>query len=351
MRMKTYRFEKHLSLVFLLLFLAGAGPLTGKPGKTHRLIATSQTVHTGFFDAAIPPVLTIESGDTVSLSTLMLMDDQLQCGMTLEELTAKREDYVRRSIGPHTLTGPIYIKGAEPGDVIEVRIKKLVTKNCGVNYHLPGKMNLGGLPEDFPNGQFRTLQFDLNKKKTTFAPGIIVPLRPFFGAIGVAPALGEKRPAAVPDYFGGNMDNKELVVGTTLYIPVQVEGALFSCGDVHAAQGDGEVNVTAIETTAEKAVLQFFVRKDMKIEHPMAETPSHWITMGFHKDLDEAVKMALRDAIQFLVKTKGLSPDEAYALASISVDLRITQIVDGNKGVHAMIPKGIFLNEKEKYRK
>jgi acetamidase/formamidase len=311
-------------------------------GKIHTLKATPETVHTGFFDAAIPPVLKIESGDQVNLSTLMLMDGQLCCGMTFEELLAKRQTYTDRKMGSHTLTGPIFVHGAEPGDVLEVRIEKLVPANCGVNYHYPGRMNMGGLPEDFPGGQIKTLPIDAQRMETPFAPGVIIPLRPFMGVMGVAPKPGEKKPAAVPDYFGGNMDNKELVAGTLLYLPVQVPGALFSTGDAHAVQGDGEVNITAIETAMEEAVFQFVVRKDMKLERPMAETSTHWITMGFHQDLDEAVKIALRDAIHFISQTKGLTPDDAYALSSLAVDLRVTQIVDGNKGIHAMIPKAIF---------
>jgi acetamidase/formamidase len=165
--------------------------------------------------------------------------------------------------------------------------------------------------------------------------------------MGVAPLPGEKRPATIPDYFGGNMDNKELVAGSVLYLPVHVPGGLFSAGDAHAAQGDGEVNVTAIETAMKEAVLQFLVRKNWKIERPMAETPSHWITMGFHTDLDEAARIALRDAIRFLSATRGFTPDEAYSLCSLAVDLRVTQIVDDNKGVHTMIPKSIFKKEKE----
>lgn len=332
------------SIIFLLvlLMILYSGSAMGQSGKIHKLVATPQTVHTGFFDSTIPPVLTIDSGDTVVLNTLMLMDNQLRCGMTFEELVATRQGYVDRKVGPHTLTGPIFVNGAEPGDVLEVRIKRLVPINCGVNYHLPGRMNIGGLPEDFPNGQFKTLKLDLWKMESAFAPGIVVPLKPFLGVMGVAPKPGEKRPAAIPDYFGGNMDNKELVTGTTLYLPVNAKGALFSTGDAHAVQGDGEVNVTAIETAMEEAVLQFIVRKDMKLERPMAETPTHWIAMGFHKDLNEAVKIALRDAIQFMVKTKGLTPDDAYALASIAADLRVTQIVDVNKGIHVMIPKAIF---------
>jgi acetamidase/formamidase len=311
-------------------------------GKTHKLMASLQTTHTGFFDGTIPPVLTIASGDTVVMNSMMLMDGQLRCGMTLEELMATRQGYIDRKVGPHTLTGPIFVKGAEPGDVLEVRIKKLVPGDCGVNYHFPAKMNIGGLPEDFPVGQFKTIQLDVKNMKATFAPGVVIPLKPFFGVMGVAPKPGEKKPAGIPDYFGGNMDNKELVAGTTLYLPVNVPGALFSAGDAHAVQGDGEVNVTAIETAMKEAVLQFVVRKDMKIERPMAETRTHWIAMGFHKDLNEAVKIALRDAIQFISKTKGLTPDDAYSLASLAVNLRVTQIVDTNKGIHAMIPKAIF---------
>lgn len=311
-------------------------------GKTHQLKATPETVHTGFFDPTLLPVLTIDSGDTVKFNSMMLMDGQLRGGMTLEELLAKRQTYTDRKMGSHTLTGPIYIKGAEPGDVLEVRMKKLVPVDYGVNYHYPGKMNIGGLPEDFPEGQFKTFRLDVKKMETTFASGIVIPLRPFFGVMGVAPKPGEKMPAAVPDYFGGNIDNKELVAGTILYLPVSVEGALFSAGDAHAVQGDGEVNITAIETAMEEAVLQFIVRKDMKLERPMGETDTHWIAMGFHKDLNEAVKIALREAIQFISKTRGLTPEDAYSLSSLAVDLRVTQIVDGNKGIHAMIPKAIF---------
>ena len=311
-------------------------------GKVHTLKATPQTVHTGFFDAAIPPVLKVESGDTVVLSTMMLMDGQLRGGMTLEELLAERQAYTDRKMGSHTLTGPIFIDGAEPGDVLEVRIKKLVPADWGVNYHYPARMNVGGLPEDFPDGQFKTLRLDVQKMETTFAPGVVIPLRPFMGVMGVAPRPGEKKPAAVPDYFGGNIDNKEMVAGTSLYLPANVKGALFSTGDAHAVQGDGEVNITAVETAMEEAVFQFVVRKDMRLERPMGETPTHWITMGFHQDLDEAVKIALRDAIRFISRTQGLTPDDAYSLSSLAVDLRITQIVDGNKGIHAMIPKAIF---------
>jgi acetamidase/formamidase len=312
--------------------------------RVHRLIASPQTVHTGFFDAALPPVLTIESGDTVVMNSLMLMDGRLRRGMSLEELIAARRFYADRQVGPHTLTGPIFVRGAEPGDVLEVRIQKLISADAGVNYHFPGEMGIGSLPEDFPAGQMKDFRLDLEKLETSFSPGIVLPLKPFFGVMGVAPRAGERRISSVPDYFGGNIDNKELVAGTTLFLPIQAPGALFSAGDAHAVQGDGEVDVTAIETAMAEAVLQFIVRKDLELERPMAETPTHWITMGFHPDLDETVKIALRDAIRFLSASRGLTKNDAYALCSLAVDLRITQIVDGNKGVHAMIPKAIFKN-------
>jgi len=219
-----------------------------------------------------------------------------------------------------------------------------------VNYHFPQRFQRGTLPEDFPQGQIRTLFLDWERKETVFTPGVVIPLRPFFGNMGVAPRQGEKRPATIPDYFGGNMDNKELVAGTTLFLPVQVPGALFSAGDAHAVQGDGEVNVTAIETAMKESVLQFFVRKDMKIERPMAETPTHWSTMGFHEDLDEAAKIALRDAIRFISATKGLSADDAYSLCSLAVDLRVTQLVDDHKGIHAMISKNIFVEGRKEQK-
>ncbi len=313
-----------------------------RTGKTHRLVATPQTVHTGFFDSAIRPVLTIESGDTVVLTTMMLFDNQLRSNMTFEELAAVRQSYVERKSGPHTLTGPIFVNGAEPGDVLEVHIEKLAPIDYGINLNLPGRAGAGGLPEDFPEGQFKTFSFDPERKNATFSPGITIPLKPFFGVMGVAPRPGERRPASVPDYFGGNIDNKELVAGTSLYLPVSVKGALFSAGDLHAAQGDGEVNLSAVETALEEGILRFVVRKDMKLERPMGESATHWITMGFHHDLDEALKIALRDAIRFLVTRKGLTPNDAYALCSVAVDLRVTQIVDGNKGIHAMIPKAVF---------
>jgi acetamidase/formamidase len=313
--------------------------------QTHHLVASAETTHTGYFDAGTPPVLRIRSGDTVVLDTLMLLDGQVRFGMTLEELLAARQSYVERRVGPHTLTGPIFVEGAEPGDVLEVGIQRLRTIDWGVNYHLPGRLGAGALPEDFPGGRLRTIRLDLARMEAEVCRGVVVPLRPFLGIMGVAPKAGERRGSAAPDYFGGNLDCKELVAGTRLYLPVSVPGALFSTGDAHAAQGDGEVNVTAIETAMEEAVLQLTVRKDMALERPLGETDTHWIAMGFHPDLDEAVKVALREALRFMATTRGLVPEDAYAVASLAVDLRVTQVVDGHKGIHAMIPKAVFRDQ------
>jgi acetamidase/formamidase len=308
----------------------------------HSLKASSETVHTGIFDAAIPPVLRIEPGDTVVLETMMLMEGALRPGIGLEELMEARRGCAERFGGPHTLTGPIHVAGADPGDVLEVRVDELVPARYGLNYHLPGAIGMGGLPEDFPSGAVRTVELDARRKAIEIAPGVSVPLRPFLGVMGVAPRPGDRKRAAVPDYHGGNIDLKELTVGSTLFLPVWAPGALFSTGDAHAAQGDGEVNVTAVETAMKRAVLRFDVRKDMKLERPLAETPTHWITMGFHADLDEALHTALRDAVAFISGTHGLSPDDAYAVASVAVDFHVTQVVNGTKGIHAMIPKAPF---------
>lgn len=311
--------------------------------RIHNLPATPDTVHTGFYDNSLPPVLTIDSGDIVVLETMNLYDDQFTTGMTFEKLGKIREPYADQNVGPHTLTGPVYINGAEAGDVLEIRMKRLIPRSRGHNLIFPGQG--GTLPEDFPEGRIKDFDLDWENRETTFAPGIVIPLRPFLGSMGVAPKEPGKSHSSPPMSFGGNMDCKELVEGSTLYLPVQVQGALFSCGDAHAAQGDGEVCLTALETALTEAELQFVVRNDMDLEYPMFETPTHWGTMGFHENLDEAVKIALRGMIKFLASSKEMDSYEAYSLCSLQADLRVTQVVDGNKGIHAMMPKSIFKSE------
>jgi acetamidase/formamidase len=304
-------------------------------GKIHKLAAGSGTIHTGFFDCTLPPVLEIDSSDTVVLSTLTALEGRLRKETTMEEWLELRTG-LDKETGPHTLTGPIFIRHAFPGDVLEVRIQELKTIGYGVNLHMPeSSLSL--------QGRIRTFMIDQEKGMVLLSPGSSLPLRPFLGVMGVAPLPGERRSSRAPDYFGGNLDNKELIAGSTLYLPIVVEGALFSTGDAHACQGDGEVNGTALETAMEEAVLQFFLRKDLKLKGPLGETPDHWIPMAFHEDLDRAAEILLMDVIEFLAEKKGITRDEAYGLASLAVDFRITQLVNGNKGVHAMIPKRLFL--------
>ncbi len=311
-------------------------------GKLHALAATPDTVHMGFFDNSLTPVLRIHSGDTVSVETMMLMGGRLRGDLSMEELMGLRGRYRGETRSAHTLTGPIYVEGARPGDVLEVRVLRLVTYPHGVHYVVPGVAGAGTLPEEFLDGHLMDFQLDSAKGAVPFGHGIELPLRPFLGVMGVAPAEAGELNANAPGPNGGNIDLKELVAGTTLYLPVFVPGALFSTGDAHALQGDGEVSGTALETAMKEARLQFVVRRDLKLELPMAETPTHWITMGFHPDLDEAARIALRGAVDWLAHTRGLSRLDAYSLCCLAVDMRITQLVDGNKGVHAMIPKNIF---------
>jgi acetamidase/formamidase len=245
--------------------------------------------------------------------------------------------------GGHILTGPIFVEGAEPGDVLEVRIKDIkLAIPYAYNAFSPGR---GYIPEDFPYARMRIIPLDAQKMIAHFADGIDIPLHPFFGSIGVAPPEVSGRVSSAPPWVhAGNLDNKELVAGTTLYIPVHAKGALLLVGDGHAGQGNGEVDITAMETSL-IGTFELIVRKDMKLRWPRAETPTHYISMGIHEDLNEATKMALREMIDFLVNEKHLTRDDAYQLSSVAADLDITQLVDGNKGVHAMISKAIFTGQ------
>jgi acetamidase/formamidase len=307
---------------------------------THHLPATPGTVRWGFWDGSLPPVLTINSGDTVTIDTLSGEPPDLPEPATGFTVLAEHHDVLATGEGgpgPHFLTGPIAVAGAKPGDVLEVRIRKIEWRqDWGWNLQVPW---LGTLPEDFP--ELRRIHVPLDRKRNTVRMpwGQELALKPFFGNFGVAPPpkwgrLSSKEPRA----FGGNMDNKELGVGTTVYFPVFVEGALFSAGDGHALQGDGEVCLTAIET-ALTGTFEFIVRKDMKLTAPRAEQVDAWITMGFDEDLDDAVKHALRDMIKLIGEHAGLSPQDAYTLCSIAADLRVTQTVDGNKGIHCVLSK------------
>jgi acetamidase/formamidase len=244
-----------------------------------------------------------------------------------------------RGPGPNILVGPIAVNGAEAGDVLEVKILELnPTDNFAVNLFQPSRT----LAEDLPRARIRFIPLDKSRNVALFAPGIEIPLHPFFGTMGVAPAAWLGRVSdGPPDYIGGNLDNKDLVEGTTLYLPIQQSGALFSVGDGHAGQGDGEVDGTAIEV-ALHGKLQLTVRKDMHLLWPRAETPESYITMGLSPDLNRAAVQAVREMVNFLVTERHLTAEDAYMLTSMAADLHVTQIVDGTKGVHAMLPKAIF---------
>jgi len=242
------------------------------------------------------------------------------------------------------LTGPIYINGAQPGDVLEVRI---LAVDLAVDYaYNRQRPYTGTLPDDFTQFWQRVIKLDRAKKTAEVAPGVVVPLdHPFFGTMGLAPpAVMGRIGSGPPGIHSGNLDNKDLGAGSTLYMPVHVPGALFSAGDGHAAQGHGEVDLSAIETGL-RGRFQFIVRKDMKLTWPRGETPTHWIVMGLNPKLDEAMKMATRETISFITtRFPKLSREEAYMIASVAVDYHVTQTVDGTVGIHGMIPKAIFVN-------
>jgi acetamidase/formamidase len=309
-------------------------------GTQHRLTATPETVHWGYLDAALPPVLRVKSGDRVDLESISGKPEFVpKEGFAILPEYAAIHGAVKPQLGPHILTGPVYVEGAEPGDTLEVRIIDVrLRQDWGYNTIRP----LGGtLPEDFTSFQLRIIPIQRNDNTATMPWGGRLPLSPFFGVIATAPPPNYgKVSSVVPREFGGNMDNKELVAGTTLYLPVFVPGALFSAGDGHAVQGDGEVDGTAIET-ALGGTFELIVRKDLRLKMPRAETATHYITMGMDPDLDDAAKQACREMITLLREKADLSAEDAYRLMSFACDLRVTQLVDENKGIHAMIAKSV----------
>jgi acetamidase/formamidase len=309
-----------------------------------RLRWTPDTIEWGFIDGAAKPVLRIKSGDTVVIdSPLAGAEEMRSMGMPESLITPQMREIdvkIKERVGGNILVGPIYVEGAEPGDVLEVHILKITpADNYAVNVFHP---NHGALQSEFPYFRTRKVPLDLARNVALAGPGIEIPLRPFFGTMAVAPAAPMGRiNDEPPGYYAGNMDNKELVAGTTLYLPIQCKGALFSVGDGHVGQGDGEVDGTAIEA-ALTGEFQFKVRKDMHLLWPRAELPNAVMTMGFDRDLNIAAEMAVREMVQYLESEHHLNRDDAYMLTSMAVDLHVTQVVDGVKGVHALLPKGIF---------
>lgn len=334
---------------YLAMLLASlvAGAVHGQDQpKVYKITSGPRTVEWGYFDPAAKPILTVRSGDIVELDTPLAGSKEMaSMGMpdslvrpSMRELEAVTD---RSKTYGNILVGPIAVEGAEPGDVLEIHILEIrIADSYAVNAFHPGG---GTLPEDFPYVRARAIALDRDRNVALFAPGIEIPLRPFFGTMGVAPAPADGRISdRPPGHYAGNLDNKDLVAGTVLYIPVRTRQGLFSVGDGHAGQGAGEVDGTAIEA-ALWGRFQLYVRKGVTLKWPRAETPDYYMTMGLDPDLNKAAQLAVGEMVDYLVAERHLSPEQAYMLCSMAVDLRVTQVVDGTKGIHAMLPKRIFL--------
>lgn len=310
---------------------------------THLLKASPETCAWGYFDATLEPALEVDSGDVVTIETVSGGPEQIPAKDAGFHIPPELFDIHARSerrLPGHILTGPVAVKGAKPGHVLQVDILDVsLRQDWGWNMIRPLS---GTLPDDFQTYRNVILPLDTEAMTGRMPWGLDLPLKPFFGVMGVAPPPNWGRISTIqPRAHGGNIDNKELVAGTTLYLPVFAEGALFSCGDGHGVQGDGEVCVTAIET-ALSGTFRLTARDDLKLDLPRAETPTHLITMGIHEDLDRCAEMALRDMIALIVDRTGLSREDAYMLCSLIGDLRVTQTVNGNKGVHMMMETALL---------
>jgi acetamidase/formamidase len=347
----------------LVTIAAALGVSAIQAQTTQTLLATPSTVAWGFYSAHAKPALTVHTGDTVIMQTASTCGtpERLQSeGVKPSEIPDwlgplyKGVAAADRGPGGHILTGPVAIAEAEPGDVLEVRVLKIsIDTDFACNGFGAGR---GFLPDDFPYGRTKIIPLDRDKMTAAFAPGITIPLHPFFGSMGIAPPESAgKWNSAPPWMHGGNMDNKELTAGSVIFYPVHAAGALFEAGDGHAGQGNGEVDITALETFL-TGTFQFVVHKgEASREHllwPRAETPTAYIAMGFHEDLKTATEMAVRNMITFLSEQNPdyphLSRDDAYALISTACDVNITQLVDTKSGVHVMCPKVLFTGQKSK---
>jgi acetamidase/formamidase len=312
-------------------------------GMEHELRATPQTVHLGGFSRHLPPTLTVEPGDTVRVETFtgMKVYDRSPAGFrhpSLDRIVRELPGSRVLGDGPHLLTGPIAVRGTRPGDLLEVQLQRIeLSLPVGFNATLSG--GWGVLPERFGEDRLWFIDLDRQAMVAEVPPGsgTRVPLRPFFGELAVAPAEGQ--PSSVPPgRFGGNLDNRELVEGARVFLPVQVEGALFSIGDGHAAQGDGEVNVNAIEASM-RGTIRLDVRRELTSDWPFAITPTHLVAMGFAPTLDEALRAAVGQMVDLLGGLAGMDGEAAYALASVAASFRVTQAVNTPmRGVHGLLP-------------
>lgn len=326
-------------------------------GSDYHIEAIPENIDWGYFDPDSDPVLEIESGDTVTMEGISTSVEEDRHAEFLAENGINESDMLEKEItvgeevepGPgHILTGPVYIEDAEPGDILEIHVQDIeIAAPYGINYGGPG----GALPDtDFPEGETHVIPFDEERETALFTESvgmsldqdIEIPLDPFMGILAVSPRPSEGAIETIPpSYYGGNMDNRQLGVGSTVYLPVSAEGALFWTGDGHAVQGNGEVSLTAIETSL-TPTFEFTVHKDIPLDWPVAEIEDYYIPMGFNEDLDFAMEHAVREAISLLVHQEGLEPLDAYRLCSLAVDFNISEVVDDMEIIHAMIPKSLF---------
>jgi acetamidase/formamidase len=317
-----------------------AGPAS-EGDVDHRLEFSTRTTVVGVFDRAHQPALTVASGDTVEFQTGNLCGDAVTPETSFDELLDLLAALPAHA-GAHTITGPIEVTGAAPGQVLKVDLLTLKPRTHGYNFQLPGHHGRGLLPEDFPQGRIRHYRHDLERMTVELSPGVVVPLRPFLGIVAVAPAAPGPHHSGPPGLHGGNLDVPAMGVGASAYLPVNVPGALFYAGDAHSVQGHGEVGLSAIETAMRKAEVRLSLLDCPTRRRPWVETPDSWITLGVHEDLLTASKAAIRDMITLLGEEHAVGPADAYTICSAAADLAIGQIVNGTKTVQATISKSIF---------
>jgi acetamidase/formamidase len=337
---------------------------TEAPIKPDHLIrSVPENMVWGYYGFDVPPIAHIKDGDVAEIQTINTTgigrrDPEAFFKANNLPIDEQASDIIEiyKKVKPepsglsgHMLTGPIYIDGAEPGDTLEVRILDVVLRSdYGVNAVWPKG---GDLPDDVKTRENFVYKYDKKKRTATFKPGVEIPIKPFMGVMALSPPADLKRVSSIPPgFYGGNLDLKHLVKGTTLYLPVSVKGALFTTGDCHAAQGTGEISGVAIEASL-TLIAKFIVRKDKPIKNVRAETPTHFIAIGLDKDLNKAMKNASLEAVNFIKDDLGFTFNEALSIASTGVDFEVTQVVDQTLGVHAMIPKSIFKDKDFPYWK
>lgn len=306
-------------------------------GGVYLLPATDETVQWGWFNNAETPRARIKSGDTVLMETMMASQNQILPGVPIDQITQLRVNFPGR--GPHTVTGPVFVEGAAPGDTLKIRINRIVPRSYGANWNLPGNLKLGQFPGKFPEPQVKYFFLDTKRGVTEFLPGIELPVRPFPGILGVARPESGQYSTVPPGPWGGNLDCREMVEGTTVYLPVFVDGALLWSGDSHAVQGNGEINLTAIETAFNELNLTVNVLKRKQLSWPRIESATHWITMGYDRDLNRAIEIMEEETLKFLAEWKGMKPAEAREFMLAFGDCQVAEVVNQLKGVYCMLPK------------